>query len=174
MHPGELRTTIEVAKFPIEDVRSAIASVEIQERAEREMMRNILSKLVFAVIAGMTAVSSIAQELIVEDGVVAFVSGGVGGESIERMTALTRRFNLKLVFATNAGNYLADVAVRIDDAHGNKVLDTVSEGPWLLVNTVPGRYRIRATLSAETVDRWTTVPAGGRRDLILRWDAPVD
>ena len=79
-----------------------------------------------------------------------------------------------MLFRSNAGNYLADVAVRIDDAHGNKVLDTVSEGPWLLVNTVPGRYRIRAIFSGETVDRWTTVPAGGRRDLILRWDAPVD
>ena len=137
-------------------------------------MRNIFLRPAFAAIAGMTALSSVAQESIVEHGAVAYVSGGIGGESIERMAALAHRFNLKLVFATKTGNYLADVAVRVDDALGNKVLDTVSEGPWLLVKTAPGRYHMRATFDGTTVDRWTTVPAGGRRDLILRWDAPVD
>lgn len=163
-----------MANFLGEDVRGSIAGAEMGEHVEGEMMRNVLSKLVFAAIAGTTAISSIARELIVEDGAVAFVSGGGGSDSVERMAALVGRFNLKMVFAAKAGNYLADVTVSIEDARGHKVLDTVSEGPWLLVKTAPGRYRIRVTFDGKTVERWIAVPDIGRRDLVLRWDAPVD
>jgi hypothetical protein len=137
-------------------------------------MRDIFGILAVALVAGMTAVSSSAQEVVVEDGAVTFVSGGIGSESVERMAALAGRFNLKLVFATQGGSYLADVNVRIDDTRGNKLLDIVSDGPWLLVRMAPGRYRIHAIFDATMVERWATVPAGGRSDLILRWQAAVD
>lgn len=145
-----------------------------QLQAGAKMIWEVFPRLAVAVIAGMTAVSSFAQEAVIEDGAVTFVSGGIGSDSVERMAVLAGRFNLKLVFAATAGNYLAEVAVRVDDARGNKVLDTLSEGPWLLVKTAPGRYRIRATFNDAAVERLTTVPAGGRRDLVLRWSVTVD
>jgi len=63
---------------------------------------------------------------------VKFVSGGVSDDSAERMAALGKEFNLKLLFAAKDGHYLADVAVSISDAGNRKILDTVSEGPFLL------------------------------------------
>ena len=62
-----------------------------------------------------------------------------------------QRFNLKLVFATQGGSYLADVNVRIDDTRGNKLLDTVSDGPWLLVRMAPGRYRMVDVIGLKTI-----------------------
>jgi hypothetical protein len=59
---------------------------------------------------------------------VKFVSGGVSDDSAERMAALGKEFNLKLLFAAKDGHYLADVAVSISDAGNRKMLETVSEG----------------------------------------------
>src|SRR5262245_46187532 len=61
---------------------------------------------------------------------VAYVSGGVGDDSQDRMASLGRDYNLKLMFTLNEGNYLADVGVAVADSRGNKVIDDVSNGPF--------------------------------------------
>ena len=47
---------------------------------------------------------------------VTYVTGGAGTEAVDRLRAMEKDFNLKLVFALNNGEYLADVDVSVVDA----------------------------------------------------------
>ncbi len=98
-----------------------------------------------------------------------YVSGGVGEESDARMQALTKDYNLRLLFAAKDGHYLADVDVVITDVRGTKVLDAVSEGPWLLATLAPGKYEISAKYAGTSVKQATTIPVTGRREVVFRW-----
>lgn len=105
---------------------------------------------------------------------VKFVTGGVGEESAARMAALGAEYNLKLLFAARDGHYLADVAVTISAVGGGKLLETVSEGPFLFAQFAPGKYQVSATYAGVTQSRNTTVAATGRRELIFRWEEPAE
>ena len=105
---------------------------------------------------------------------VKFVSGGVSDDSAERMAAVSKEFNLKLLFAAKDGHYLADVAVTISDAGNRKVLDAVSEGPFLFAQLAPGKYAITATYAGLAQTSSTTIAATGRRELVFRWDEPAE
>lgn len=105
---------------------------------------------------------------------VKFVSGGVSDDSAERMAALGKEFNLKLLFAAKDGHYLADVAVTISDAGNRKVLDAVSEGPFLFAQLAPGKYAVTATYAGLAQTSSTTIAATGRRELVFRWDEPAE
>lgn len=74
-----------------------------------------------------------------------YVSGGVGYGERAELQQMQHRFNVRVVFALTAGNYLADVHVRILNHRGNEVLTTVTHGPILLAKLPPGRYTIEAT-----------------------------
>ena len=79
-------------------------------------------------------------------GDVKFLSGGIGSDEIAAIKSASRDYPLTLQFSASTGAFLASVAVSIRDAAGKVVLDTVAEGPFLLVNLGPGRYRVKATL----------------------------
>lgn len=115
-----------------------------------------------------------ADNQVLTSGQIKFVSGGVGDDSDARMQALSKDFNLRLLFAAKDGHYLADVALTITNARGDKVLDTVAEGPWLLATLAPGKYQITATHAGAPVTRSTTIPDKGRREIFFRWDEPTD
>lgn len=128
--------------------------------------------LVLLIVFGAAAAAGTvqAQSQIMTSGQVTFASGGVGEDSLQRMQALSKDFNLKVIFALKAGNYVSDVAVAISDARGAKVLETVSEGPWFLAKLPPGKYQFTATYESESLTSTATIPATGQRELIFRWD----
>jgi hypothetical protein len=82
---------------------------------------------------------------------VRYVSGGIGLSEREELSALSPQFNLRLMFAIHgAGNYLADVGVRILGAGGAVVLDAKSAGPHFLAQLPPGRYTVEASARDQT------------------------
>lgn len=111
-----------------------------------------------------------ADDQVISSATVKFVSGGVGEDSAARIAALSKDFNLKLLFAQKDGHYIADIAVSISDAQGKKVLEAVAEGPWLLARLAPGKYQVTAAFERESFTRATTIPATGQRELIFRWE----
>lgn len=125
------------------------------------------------------AVSLLAAPAFAEDeavataGDVAWVSGGVGEESRERLNALSAGFgfNLKLTFALASGDYLSAVAVRIVDAGGRTVLETTSEGPILLARLPAGRYECFATVGGRELKQRLTVAEGRLGATVFRWPA---
>jgi hypothetical protein len=129
--------------------------------------RNVAARIV--VLAALFSPPAFAAEEEVRSaGDVRFVSGGVGEESLERIRALDPEFNLKLLFATRAGEYLADVRVSVTGTRGEGILDTVSEGPWFLARMAPGKVRITAACREEFRTVATAIPATGQREVVFR------
>jgi hypothetical protein len=71
---------------------------------------------------------------------VPYTSGGVGSDERDRLEAAKSQFNLRLMFAISAGNYLSGVRVRIQDNSGATLLDVLSNGPWFYARLPPGNY----------------------------------
>lgn len=108
-------------------------------------------------------------------GKVPAVAGGVG---LDARAALSNRgapeHNVKMVFALDTGNYLADVPVKVTDSAGRTVLDGVSDGPWLYAKLPPGDYNATAVYSGKSVTRHFSVGHDGQRVAYFRWPASVE
>ncbi len=115
-------------------------------------------------------VASANSDAIVQTaGGVSYVSGGIGTEAIDRLGSLAGDFNLKLVFALKTGSYLSGVKVTIADAAGKTLLDTMSEGPWLLAKLPVGKYHIVATFAGKAETRAVSVAAQQLKTVDFRW-----
>ncbi len=100
---------------------------------------------------------------------VSYVSGGVGTASIDRLNTVASGFNLKLVFASKSGAYLADVRVKIADSTGRTLLDVPSEGPWFLAKLPTGNYQIIATFAGNAVRQHVSISTEKLRTVDFRW-----
>lgn len=100
---------------------------------------------------------------------ISFVSGGFGQEERDQLQAMAGQFNLKFVFSLDAGNYLADVDVRIRDEQGSTLVETTSSGPIFLANLPEGNYTIAA--ANEGVEKARDVSAGshGMTEVNFTW-----
>ena len=113
--------------------------------------------------------SANSDAIVQTAGGVSYVSGGVGTESIDRLSSLAGNFNLKLVFALKAGEYLSGVKVTIADAAGKTLLDTMSEGPWFLTKLPVGKYQVAASFAGKTEKRTVSVAAQQLKTVDFRW-----
>ncbi|MBN1850146.1 MAG: carboxypeptidase regulatory-like domain-containing protein [Deltaproteobacteria bacterium] len=81
---------------------------------------------------------------IKKDGEIPYAAGGVGINERKKMIEMEDEYNLKLIFATQSGNYLAKVDVTIEDQYGRKLLNVMVDGPLMLVRLPQGEYMIKA------------------------------
>ncbi len=109
------------------------------------------------------------DEAVTKIGDVTYASGGTGEESRERMAAIARDFNLKLVFALESGAYLSAVQVAIADASGNALLQTTTNGPIFLAKLPAGAYRVVATLGEKRLERKLAVAYDKQTVFYFRW-----
>src|SRR5450759_542202 len=123
--------------------------------------------LVFTLIVPVASANS--DEIVQTVGRVSYVSGGVGTDSVDRLSSLARDFNLKFVFALKSGEYVSGVKVTIADAAGKTLLDTTSEGPWFLTKLAVGNYQIVATFAGKAEKRTITVGAEKLKTIDFRW-----
>ena len=100
---------------------------------------------------------------------VTYVTGGAGTEAVDRLRAMEKDFNLKLVFALKNGEYLADVDVSVVDAANHVVLNTSSEGPLLLAKLPAGNYQVNANYRGSVERRAVAVGATTLRTIDFRW-----
>lgn len=104
-------------------------------------------------------------------GNVPYVSGGIGLDAIDRLDTMAAQFNVKLVFAFKSGEYLSDVNVTITDASGKTILNTMSEGPWLLTKLRQGQYQIAASFAGQSEKRTLAVGTAKLNTVDFRWNA---
>jgi hypothetical protein len=124
----------------------------------------------------IAAAGAMAAELIAKGTQVPVISGGIGQESLARLKAREKEFNLKLVFALAEGNYLADVGVTVSDASGKVVVDHVTDGPVLLARLPAGTYTVIARYEGRVQTRKVTLRSEPLLTEHLRWpsDPRVD
>lgn len=100
---------------------------------------------------------------------VSFVSGGVGLDESRALRRAQSQWPLSLRFTGPNSEYLADVHVRLVDAHNSEVLNTTSRGPYMLVRLRPGRYTVHAQYKDREQTRAVTIPAKGTVKSAFLW-----
>ena len=99
-----------------------------------------------------------------------YLSGGIGTDEREVLSAEAKNYNLKIVFATKGKAYLADIAVQIKDESSKSVLDATSDGPWFFTNLAPGKYTVIATMKEEALSQKVEIKQGGTSTLYFFWE----
>jgi hypothetical protein len=103
-------------------------------------------------------------------GDISFISGGVGGDERDAMQAISKNYNLNLLFSLDgSGEYLSDVQVRIKDTAGNSLLDTVADGPMFFAKLKPGRYDLNVEQSGHSIEKTIVIDGKQRARLSLSW-----
>lgn len=95
-----------------------------------------------------------------QDSSVSFVTGGIGAYEKAWFDHAAGSYNLKASYNDTTGHNLAGVNVALTDASGNVVLNTVTEGPYLLVKAKPGTYTLTSTYEGQSKSQKVTL--GGR------------
>ena len=104
-----------------------------------------------------------------------YLTGGIGADESEAILQEARTWPLVLELAQNGPTraaYISDVSITIKDGSGTMILDTVTEGPFLLVRLVPGKYSIDASYESKTLHRDVSIGKGGSNKIMLLWPAP--
>jgi len=130
-----------------------------------------LSSLLALSLLVPTAATARSEVLSTAPSGVTFISGGISEEGVDRLRGMETDFNLKMVFALNNGEYVSDVKVQVVDPSGNVVLDTMTEGPWLLAKLPAGNYSVNATYGRATERRVVAVAPAALKTVDFRWKA---
>ena len=132
--------------------------------------------LAFGTPAHVTAQTMIyvPDQVAVASSGVQFINGGIGQDSLERVRKLARQhdFNVELVFAWRAGNFLADIPVAIEDTEGKTVFTMDGAGPVLSLRLPPGRYTATATYDGNMVKHSFEAPQSGMKVVRFAWRKP--
>ncbi|OZI76005.1 MULTISPECIES: carboxypeptidase-like regulatory domain-containing protein [Bordetella] len=145
----------------------------MNKRHERSRMAAALAAGSLALAAGVAAAqTSSALPAVQQQGSVQYITGGVGIDESEAIKAASNRYPLALTFASREGGaYLASVQVTITDAQGNTVLDTATDGPYLLVKLPAGRYKVSARFNDKEQTRQVSVSGHGTVRQSFTWSA---
>ena len=104
----------------------------------------------------------------------AFVTGGIGLEESELLKQMANKYSLQVVISSRSGAYLADTRVTIIGANNQKILDVPLDAPWLLVDLVPGTYKVFVAQGGRTQERNVTLAPGKHEQLAVQFDVPAD
>jgi len=129
------------------------------------------------ILAGLAAAPAVAEmgQLPPEktQGAVSYIAGGIGQDESDAIKRAAGRYALELEFSQTArprNVYLADVKVAIRSASSGKtMLDTVSDGPYLVANLPPGKYNVTVEQNGATQQRSVDVKAGQHQRLAFVW-----
>ena len=105
-------------------------------------------------------------------GNISFVSGGVGEDEAAALKRAAARFPLQLQFVQKAwprDEFLADVKVRIRDRSKTVLLDTVSQGPFLLAKLPAGTYQLEAEHEGVVKRQTVVIRAGKHERAVFVW-----
>jgi hypothetical protein len=115
----------------------------------------------------------LAKTKPVNTGNVQYVSGGIAVSGMRAIDAEEHAYNLKMLFVGGAdGEYLADVAVNIENDKGKTFLSTTANGPVLLVKLPPGNYTVSAqTSNGDSLTQHVNVGSDHLASYVLRCPA---
>ena len=103
-----------------------------------------------------------------------FISGGIGKDELEAILQARRSWPLMLELTQAAdprAQYIGDVQITIKDELRNTVLDTTTEGPYLLLRLPAGKYSLEATYNATTLHRKLDLQKESGKKMTLVWPA---
>ncbi|MBE0621148.1 MAG: carboxypeptidase regulatory-like domain-containing protein [Burkholderiales bacterium] len=136
---------------------------------------NAIGKVSFgALILGLTLPALAASQVMLPqartDGAVTYLSGGIGRDEALAMRRAEKNYPLSMVFSAGKHNeYVADVYVTIKNTAGKAVLNTISDGPIMLVKLPAGKYALTAEMDGKTLHRTAMVSGTGDVQKAFHW-----
>ena len=104
-----------------------------------------------------------------------YVTGGVSREEQADFEAMKKSFTLWLTTADErSGAYLSDAAVEVRDAQNQLILAATLNGPFLLADLEPGRYRVLVTVGGQTRAVTADVVPNVVRRIVVRFPVGAD
>ena len=145
-------------------------------------MRTLIHKAAIAAALGTLIATGFAQAAtalppVHKSGDVEYLSGGIGREESAAIERASKEWPLTLEFAVkekHRDEFAADVKTVVRDAKGHAVLQTDSDGPFLLARLEPGQYAIDATLAGKTLHEKVAVKRGQPAKAVFLWPAGTD
>lgn len=104
---------------------------------------------------------------------VTFVTGGVGQSRIEAFRKAASDYNLRATFTAPDGAFMADVNVTLNDAQGNTLVTTITQGPFFYAQVPPGRYELTAAYGSQSFQRKLEVNQGGAATTDIVFNVPA-
>ncbi|SFN87780.1 hypothetical protein SAMN05660284_02431 [Formivibrio citricus] len=96
-----------------------------------------------------------------------YVMSSVGEDQQNAMAAIRKDYNFHLTFARpKSGEFLADVKVTVETVKKEKVLEVVSEGPYLFAKLPAGTYKVTAEFEGKSQTKTTTIRKNRSSDLV--------
>jgi len=111
-----------------------------------------------------------------KQGAISYLTGGIGMDEAQAIERKAPDYPLTLEFLVKArprAEFTSNVKVRIEDQHGAVVLDTVSNGPFLLVDLPAGKYKVTADCGGEVKTRHIRVMDNRPKRSIFEWNQAV-
>lgn len=114
------------------------------------MRRTLLGTvwLLAALLAGAAGADNKALPPVQHSGSISYISGGIGEDEIAAIKATAPQYALQMTFFSHAAdgrdgyNAPAELTILKDD--GSPVLDIKPDGPFVLLDLPPGKYRVTA------------------------------
>ena len=142
-------------------------------------MKSKLSAIAAAIAASGLALSVTAAAAQMDhlpatqtQGGITFLSGGVGEGQAHAIERAAKGYPLELEFVLRAkpkDEFLANIKVRIKDAHDKVVLDTTADGPFLLAKLPAGKYAVSADHDGKVEHRQIEIAAKQHRRVVFEW-----
>lgn len=107
-----------------------------------------------------------------KQGEVTYIMGGVGTNEADAIKHVARYYPLEMEFLLKArprAEYLADVKVRVKDAHHKIVLNVTADGPFLLAKLPAGKYTVTAERNGDVKSREVQIAAHEHRRIVFEW-----
>jgi hypothetical protein len=146
--------------------------MQYQYHFRESVMKFYYRTLAGALALGLAGAALAAGELppLQTFGGVGYITGGVGEDEFTAIKQAEKDFALSLLFVqTKRGEFVADVKVNIRDKSGKPVLETVSDGPLLLVKLPPGVYKVNAEYDGNVLAKSVRVDAKGVARAAFVW-----
>lgn len=102
-----------------------------------------------------------------------YVTGGVGDVQQAIMESRYDDYSLKLVNVRSGPEaaYVANVDVTVSNQAGEKVLETTTQGPWLIADLPAGVYDVRASFDGATKTMSVNIPSDDdRQRRVFDWN----
>jgi len=140
----------------------------VSDRSRRGLLAGVVAFAALPALAQPSAVQpsgdAAALPEVQHAGRVSYLTGGVGADEAQVMKQAMNRYPLVVEVVRHAGQrdiYTADADVQVKDGRGDTVLQTRTDGPFLLADLPAGTYRVEVTLDGQTKSQQIAVHQRG-------------
>lgn len=126
------------------------------------------------VCAGFLSGASLAQlPPSKSQGDTTFTTGGIGSDESSAMFAAAKKWSLLIemseIDGSGRGVWIAGINIRVLNAKQQSILETVCDGPLMLLNAPPGQYTVEASYQGKLLKRSVVIKEGNPQKLSLFW-----